>query len=436
MRLSIIAFAAATSAREGYNQGRLEGGKSMHFSRVFEITAGAVLTMTFLAGQRAGVPPTSAAGSMGNTTTSGANTTGGLGNTGTLGGNTSSTNSPFPAGTTRPIYITGKVMLNDGTAPSEFVLIERVCGGSAHPETHTDSKGHFSFNLGQAPDTLADASETNSPMARNRQGTSSVGPGQLMNCELRAVLPGFRSDTVSLSGQHYMDNPDIGTIVLHRLANVEGLTMSATSAMAPKESRKAYEKGLEAAKKGKPDEAQKEFEKAVETYPKYASAWFELGKIYEQRDHVEEARKAYSQALAADSKFINPYERLYVMAVKEAKWQEVADTTDHVMRLNPYDFPNAYYFNAVANLQLGKLDVAEKSARQAVELDKGHRNPRADYILGIVLAQQGKFTESTEHLRAYLKAAPEAADAETVRKQLAQAEQSAQASARPAEPQN
>jgi tetratricopeptide (TPR) repeat protein len=192
---------------------------------------------------------------------------------------------------------------------------------------------------------------------------------------------------------------------------------------------------LEDAKKGKPDEAQKEFEKAVGTYPKYASAWFELGKIYEQRDHVDEARKAYSQALSADSKFINPYERLYLIAAKESKWQEAADTSDHVMRLNPYDFPNAYYFNAVANLQLGKLDVAEKSARQAVDLDKAHRNPRADYILGVTLAQEGKFTESTEHLRAYLKAAPDAPDAETVRKQLAQAEKSAQATVTPP-PQN
>ncbi|MGD1092260.1 MAG: tetratricopeptide repeat protein [Bryobacteraceae bacterium] len=406
----------------------------MHISRIFEVAAGALLSVTLLSGQRAGAPPAPTTGSVGNTT-GGLGTNGGIGNTGTLGGNTPSTNSPFPPSTTRPIYISGKVMLSDGTPPSDFVLIERVCGGSAHPETHTDSKGHFSFNVGQAPDTLADASETNSPMARNRVGSSNVGPGQLMNCELRAVLPGFRSDSVPLSGQHYMDNPDIGTIVLHRLANVEGLTMSATSALAPKDSRKAYEKGLEAAKKGKPDEAQKEFEKAVETYPKYASAWFELGKIYEQRDHVEEARKAYSQALSADSKFINPYERLYMMAVKESKWQEVADTTDHVMRLNPYDFPNAYYFNAVANLQLGKLDVAEKSARQAVDLDKAHRNPRADYILGITLAQQGKFTESTEHLRAYLKAAPDAPDAETVRKQLAQAEQSAQAT-EPRPPQN
>src|SRR5277367_2737381 len=127
------------------------GGRSMHFPRVFEMAAAVFFTVTLLPGQHAGAASAPSAGSIGNATTNGAGTTGGLGNAGTLGG-TSSTNSPFPSSTTRPIYISGKVMLNDGTPPSDFVLIERVCGGSAHPETHTDSKGHFSFTVGQTPD--------------------------------------------------------------------------------------------------------------------------------------------------------------------------------------------------------------------------------------------------------------------------------------------
>ena len=48
---------------------------------------------------------------------------------------------------------------------------------------------------------------------------------------------------VSLSNIHYMDNPDIGTIILHRLGKVDGLTVSVVSALAPKDARKAYEKG-------------------------------------------------------------------------------------------------------------------------------------------------------------------------------------------------
>ena len=63
-------------------------------------------------------------------------------------------------------------------------------------------------------------------------------------------------------------------------------------------------------KKPSVDEAQADFQKATEIYPRYAYAWFELGRIYEQREHIAEAREAYSKSIAADSKFVNPYEAI------------------------------------------------------------------------------------------------------------------------------
>src|SRR5262249_8687766 len=100
----------------------------------------------------------------------------------------------------------------------------------------------------------------------------------------RAALPGFRSDVVNLGGRRAFDNPDVGTIVLHRLANVEGVTISAVSLQAPKDAKKAYDKGHDLLKKKKIPEAEKELDKAVQIYPKYSTAWFELGRIRESRN--------------------------------------------------------------------------------------------------------------------------------------------------------
>src|SRR5262249_57564148 len=47
----------------------------------------------------------------------------------------------------RPIFLSGKVMLDDGTPPPETVVIERICNGNPRPEAYTDSKGRFSFQL-------------------------------------------------------------------------------------------------------------------------------------------------------------------------------------------------------------------------------------------------------------------------------------------------
>jgi tetratricopeptide (TPR) repeat protein len=350
-------------------------------------------------------------------------------NPGRPGANSPLSTTPFPSDAPHPILITGKVMLDDGTPPPQGILIERVCGGGRpHPEGYTDSKGHFTVTLGQEIGVMADASEA--PNRNEMPGANPMGgmrDRDLATCEIRATFAGFRSDAISLAGKQYLGESEVGTIVLHRMNNVEGLTMSATSALAPKDAKKAYEKGLESVKKNKTDEAQKDFEKAVEVYPKYASAWFELGRLYEQRDHFDKAREAYNQSLAADSKYINPYERLYMFAVKDQKWQDVADITDKVLRMNPYDFPAAYYFNAVANLQLNKLDPAEKSAREAVKVDKKRENPRSNYILGIILAQKADYPGAADCLRAYLKDVPQGNESEKVRKQLAEIEKVAQA---------
>jgi tetratricopeptide (TPR) repeat protein len=393
----------------------------MHLSRILTIVLAGVLGVAGLAAQGRG----------GSTGTGGSpSTTNSAPPTGTTNpsntGNPNNSNSTFPTVPPRGITISGKVSSTDGTAIPAGVVIERVCGNTRpRAEGYTDNKGRFMFVLGQEMGVFADASEA--PERTFPASAGGRGGNELATCDLRAVLPGFQSDTVSLANHQYLGDSDVGTILVHRMANVEGLTISATSAMAPKDARKSYEKALDAEKKDKTDEAQKELEKAVALYPKYASAWYELGMIDERREHVDKAREAYAQAIAADSKYVNPYERLYVLASKEGKWQEAADTSDRVIRLNPYDFPGAFYFNAVANFQLHQLDAAEKSGREAVRLDTRHVNPKANYILGLILAQKGNFTEGLEFLRAYLKEAPQATDADRVRKQIAEMEQMATA---------
>src|SRR5947209_6477475 len=150
----------------------------------------------------------------------------------------------------RPIFLSGRVMLDSGGPPPDSVTIERVCNGNPRAEAYTDSKGHFSFQLGQNLGMMQDASMSSSAgngfpgMGGTSSNSRNQGFGQnggfserdLMGCDIRASLAGYRSDVVSLSGRRMFDNPDVGTIILHRLGNVEGTTISAISLRAPKDS--------------------------------------------------------------------------------------------------------------------------------------------------------------------------------------------------------
>src|ERR1700736_1977347 len=69
-----------------------------------------------------------------------------------------------PAMPPRPIFLSGKVVLQDGTPPPEPVKIERICNGSPRPQGYTDLKGRFSFQVDSGLGVEPDASD---PTFRN-----------------------------------------------------------------------------------------------------------------------------------------------------------------------------------------------------------------------------------------------------------------------------
>jgi tetratricopeptide (TPR) repeat protein len=344
---------------------------------------------------------------------------------------------PNPDMVQRPLMFTGKVVMEDGTPPPDSVTIQLTCRMNPHSVGFTDSKGGFSVDLSNRMNdaSMMDAGEANGGgfgsgpyggSSTNRMGSPNNPYGMsardLMGCDLQASLAGFRSDQIDLGTRHSLDNPDVGTIILHRLANVEGLTISATSALAPKDAKKAFEKGREATRKQKWDEAEKDFQKAVDVYPKYAAAWYQLGLVQQQKKDEDAARKSYSQALAADSKFVSPYQELAMMAAREQKWQEVVDDTDRLLRLNPVDFPQAWMFNSLGNYYLKNMDAAEKSAREGISHDAAHHYATMNHVLGVILAQKQDYTGAVQQLRAYIRFAPNATDIDQVKQQLSEVE--------------
>jgi TolA-binding protein len=335
-----------------------------------------------------------------------------------------------------PIFISGRVMLADGTTPSQTVTIERMCGaGSIKAEGYTDSRGYFGFELGRQNGVMLDASQSSDsgrdPFSGSGSSTMAtdnlprgLGPDQrLMTCELRASLPGYRSQIVSLANRRALDNPDVGTILLFRNGASEGTLISAVSAAAPKDSRKAYEKGMDLLKKRKPAaDAVKEFEKAASLYPKHAAAWFELGKLQSGMNQDAAARASFGKALEADPKFVTPYIQISILELQASNWEALAKTSETAMRLDPFDYPQAFFFNALANYNLKNVEAAEKSAREAERLDTRRQFPQNAQLLGVILAQRQDYVGATEQFKNYLKAVPDGPNAERVRTQLTQLE--------------
>jgi tetratricopeptide (TPR) repeat protein len=361
------------------------------------------------------------------------------------------------------LYLTGRVILDDGWAPDERADIVATCNGQSYVAAHTDKSGLFGFRLGASGNrTLQDAStgSADGPFGRSSISmgpqpagstttTSSTDPTQqasgmttpqpsttpsvsgprnggadraLMRCDLQAKLPGYQSESISLANRKQMDNPDLGTIILHRLAHADGNIVSVAALAAPKDARRAFDKGRKAAKANRPEEARQDFEKATRIYPQYAAAWCELGKLQIAQRQLDEAHRLFETAIHADPKHLDSYLQLAALQAMAGQWPELAATTGAALRLDPRDYPQAYYLDALANFNLRNTDAAERSAREAERLDPRRRFPGSWQVLSRILMMRRQFAEAAVQMREYLRIAPRAPDALAVRARLTEIE--------------
>jgi len=215
------------------------------------------------------------------------------------------------------MFLQGRVATNDGTPVPNNVMVERVCNNRVRQEVYASPHGDFSMQLGSRVDSFLDASgdRTSQYGVASKDSVMGIPRRELTNCELRASASGFHPRVISLLElDTFGSSVDVGVIVVQRGTKIEGMTLSATPHKAPKDARRAYEKGLQAERNGKLADARKYFETAVEIYPSFANAWFQLGTVLQNENQKDAARKAYTQATTLDTRFLPPYLSLASMA--------------------------------------------------------------------------------------------------------------------------
>jgi len=338
------------------------------------------------------------------------------------------------------MFLLGRVATDDGTPVPHDALVERVCNARVLQQVYATSRGDFTMELGSMNDSYLDASGDRSP--RDGQASNVPGTGisrlELINCELRATVSGFHSSVISLVELTPVSSSmDVGAIVVHRVTKIKGMTLSAAPYKTPRDARRAYEKGLEARRNGRLADARQYFEKAVEIYPKYANAWFQLGAVLQNLAQKESARTAYTHATTIDSKFLPPYLSLASMAYEAEDWTQVLNLTNHVLDLDPLNYANvtgyildldpldyaeAYFYNSAANYKLNKLEAAEKSGLKAERLDVRPHFPQLHLLLAEIFARKNDYPAAISETKIYLELVPNAKDADQVRERLAKLE--------------
>lgn len=312
----------------------------------------------------------------------------------------------------------GKLALEGEPLPWEPVLVAVDCNGSVVNLTQTDLQGRFVI-------TFVDSHgvERIPPDAQRQMETKYEG------CVVRGQLTGFRSSAVTIAIKHLRDDPDLGTLTLFPEGRGGGMEVSVTTKSAPPNAMKSFEKARGDWLDQNVDGAQRNLQKAVDIYPSFAEAWVQLGKLRATAD-PQGAKEDFSKALAADPNFILPYEQLAALALKQQQWQEAVANTTKALSLDPQGTPQLWYYNALGQYQLGKLDVARTSAARVLTIDPRHTVPNAEQLLAVVLARTADYAGALQHLKSCLTYTPSGPAADLLKQQIAQLERKSKTAAK------
>jgi Tfp pilus assembly protein PilF len=305
----------------------------------------------------------------------------------------------------------GKLAVEGEPLPWEPLLVTVTCQGKVVYTTQSDAKGNFGIVSVTLPGALGKQGDSQRQMETHFE-----------NCLVQGVVPGFRSTTITVTQSNLRDQPDLGTLTLSRIGRDAATTVSSTTATASPKAVKSFEKARSDMLQRDSEGAERDLKKAVQTDPQFAEAWLQLGKLQLLSD-PQAARESFSKALAADSKFVLPYEQLAALAAQTGNWQEVLDNTNHIAQLYAEGTAQSWYLNALANFQTGKPDLAEASAVKSLALDPRHSVLNTEQLLAVILAKKGDFAGALEHLHSCLKYMPPGPNADLLKQQIAQLEQ-------------
>jgi VWFA-related protein len=288
--------------------------------------------------------------------------------------------------------LAGKVVMEDGSPLPKPAGIERVCGGRNPVRVASTNK-------------LGDV--------RWSESLFLEVDGE---CVWRAVLAGYESDVIDLA-------------TIEKSNNLPNIVLRGESTVVPSGAAALWNRSLTASEAKKWPEAEGHLRAILAQYPKSGPVWAELGRALQNEKRPAEARAAFERAIELAPRYLRAYSPLIQLQVDAGNWDVAEKTALAGTRADIQGTLPGLYLNLAEIRAHLNVDGAEAAARKAIALDKKHTLPRAEYVLGLILADGEDYSSAIAHLRRYLELDSRAEEAAAVRSRIKALQASAAAEA-------
>ena len=143
------------------------------------------------------------------------------------------------------------------------------------------------------------------------------------------------------------------------------------------------------------------FEKAAETDPNYAEAWYQAGYCYGVLGRQVDALRASKQAAKLRPEWAATYVNIGASSYALGQYKEAAEAYKQALRLDEYN-PEIQYSLGMTYGKLSRTDEEILAYRRAITLKPDHAN--ALEHLGLALFKQKRFADAAtafDQLKAY-----------------------------------
>ncbi len=182
----------------------------------------------------------------------------------------------------------------------------------------------------------------------------------------------------------------------------------------PKPARQAYEQGIKLQKENQAEKALAQFNRAIELYPDYFQAFTERGNLQMQLNRLPEAQADFARAMALNEKYPPALRGMGYCQIQQRKFVEAVANLEKSYALEP-NVALTLLLLGYGNLSLNRYEAARQSLQQALKLNP-ETAARAHVYLAEVYANEGRFKEAADEIRAYLRVKPGAPDAASLQK--------------------
>jgi len=154
------------------------------------------------------------------------------------------------------------------------------------------------------------------------------------------------------------------------------------------------------------DAAVRAFGTAVQVQPDYADAWYQLGIAFQMQGQFDEARKAYETLAPLVSESPHLLYRLGYTSLQLKDWDKTAEYWDRLRDAYPEHpavgqiqkyMPQVYFNLGTVQYQNGELKKAEGAFDRAMRSQPGYAE--AHYNAGLVFRDQKRYAEALDMMR-------------------------------------